>query len=78
MIVVNRLVVYERGWHDVASHDEDGNDHDDCHVEMKSDNQFDHDFQDEGGVYFCKLQKCAIVMADGQKWTYLFSYNPIV
>ncbi len=49
--------------------------HDDCHFEMKSDNQFDHDFQDEGSVYFCKLQKCAKVMADGQKWTYLFSYN---
>jgi hypothetical protein len=39
MIVVNRLVVYKRGWHDGASHDEDGNDHDHCHVEMKSDDQ---------------------------------------
>jgi hypothetical protein len=45
---------------------------------MKNDNQFDHDFQDEGSVYFCKLKKCAKVMADGQKWAYLFSFDPIV
>jgi hypothetical protein len=47
-------------------------------LKRKSDNQFDHDFQDDGSVYFCKLQKCATVMAGGQKWTYLFSSDPIV